>query len=193
MSKSLGNFFTIRDVLKEYRAEEIRFFILSSHYRSQINYSDEQLDQSRSGLERLYSALLDVETGDVPQGTEYQQRFEGAMNDDFNTADAIAVLFDLARELNRTKAEKSTEVVALASLLRYLAGIIGLLEADAAEFLKSSVTDDGLSDESIDQKVAQRHQAKADKDWTLADQIRDELTGAGIILEDSADGTRWRR
>jgi len=193
MSKSLGNFFTIRDVLKDYRAEEIRFFILSSHYRSQINYSDEQLDQARSGLERLYSALLEVKTGDVPQGTEYQQRFEAAMNDDFNTAVAIAVLFDITRDLNRAKSENSAEVVKLASLLRYLASIIGLLEADASSFLKSSVTDDGLSDDAIDQKVVQRQQAKQDKDWALADQIRDELTAAGIILEDNAEGTRWRR
>lgn len=193
MSKSLGNFFTIRDVLKEYRAEEIRFFILSSHYRSQINYSDEQLDQSRSGLERLYSALLDVETGKVPEDTAYQQRFELAMNDDFNTADAIAVLFDLARELNRAKAENNPEKTVLASLLKYLGGIVGLLEDDPAEFLKSPVTDDGLSDAVIEQKINQRLQARKDKNWSLADQIRDELTGAGIILEDSADGTRWRR
>ncbi len=193
MSKSLGNFFTIRDVLKEYRAEEIRFFILSSHYRSQINYSDEQLNQSRSSLERLYSALLDVETADVPQDSEYQQRFEVAMNDDFNTADAIAVLFDLTRELNRAKTEKSSEVKALASLLRYLGSIIGLLEMNPSEFLKSSVVKDGLTDEIIDQKIKQRQQAKADKNWVMADQIRDELTAAGIILEDSAEGTRWRR
>ncbi len=193
MSKSLGNFFTIRDVLKEYRAEEIRFFILSSHYRSQINYSEDQLNQARSGLERLYSALLDVEIGDIPQDSPYQQKFEQAMYDDFNTADAIAVLFDIARELNRAKSEKRPESVTLAGLLKYLAGIIGLLEADAGEFLKSSVGEDNLSDALIEQKIAQRQQAKIDKNWALADQIRDELTAAGIILEDSAEGTRWRR
>ncbi|MCP4078441.1 MAG: cysteine--tRNA ligase [Gammaproteobacteria bacterium] len=193
MSKSLGNFFTIRDVLKEYRAEEIRFFILSSHYRSQINYSDEQLDQARSGLERLYAALLDVEFGDVPKDTEYQQRFELAMNDDFNTAEAIAVLFDLTRDVNRAKAENSPEVAALGSLLKYLANLLGLLELNAAEFLKSSVTDDGLSNADIDLKVEQRQQAKKDKNWAMADQIRDELTAAGIVLEDNVDGTRWRR
>lgn len=193
MSKSLGNFFTIRDVLKEYRAEEVRFFILSSHYRSQINYSDEQLDQARSSLERLYSSLLDVEFGDVPKDTEYQQRFEAAMNDDFNSADAIAVLFDLTRDLNRAKAENRPDVAKLASLLKYLAGVIGLLQADAGEFLKSPVIEGGLSDAEIDQKIAQRQQAKQDKDWAMADQIRDELTAAGIILEDSAEGTRWRR
>ena len=193
MSKSLGNFFTIRDVLKEYRAEEIRFFILSSHYRSQINYSDEQLDQARSGLERLYAALLDIEVGDVPKDTEYQQRFETAMNDDFNTAEAIAVLFDLTRDLNRAKAENNSDVAALGSLLKYLANLLGFLELNPAEFLKSSVTEEGLSNADIDLKVEQRQQAKKDKDWALADKIRDELTSAGIILEDNAEGTRWRR
>ncbi len=193
MSKSLGNFFTIRDVLKEYRAEEIRFFILSSHYRSQINYSDEQLDQARSGLERLYAALLDIEVGDVPKDTEYQQRFEAAMNDDFNTAEAIAVLFDLTRDLNRAKAENNSDVAALGSLLKYLANLLGFLELNPAEFLKSSVTEEGLSNVDIDLKVEQRQQAKKDKDWALADKIRDELTSAGIILEDNAEGTRWRR
>ncbi len=193
MSKSLGNFFTIRDVLKEYRAEEIRFFILSSHYRSQINYSDEQLDQARSGLERLYAALLDIEFGDVPKDTEYQQRFEAAMNDDFNTAEAIAVLFDLTRDLNRAKAENSSEVAALGSMLKYLANLLGLLELNPAEFLKSSVTEKDQSNADIDLMVEQRQQAKKDKDWALADKIRDELTAAGIILEDNAEGTRWRR
>jgi len=192
MSKSLGNFFTIRDVLKEYRAEEIRFFILSSHYRSQLNYSDQQLDLARSALIRLYSALLDI-APEEPQDSEYQQRFEAAMQDDFNTADALAVLFDVARDLNRAKTEQSAEAAALAGLLRKLAGILGLLEADAAEYLKSSVTENGLSDTEIEQMIASRQQAKTDKNWTLADQIRNELTQAGIIIEDSADGTRWRR
>ncbi|MBC8211704.1 MAG: cysteine--tRNA ligase [Gammaproteobacteria bacterium] len=192
MSKSLGNFFTIRDVLKEYRAEEIRFFILSSHYRSQLNYSDQQLDLARSGLIRLYSALLDIEP-QVSAESEYQQRFDAAMQDDFNTADALAVLFDVARDLNRAKTEQSSDARLLAGILRKLAGILGLLEADAAEYLKSSVTNDGLSDAAIEQMIASRQQAKSDKNWTLADQIRNELTQAGIIIEDSADGTRWRR
>ena len=193
MSKSLGNFFTIRDVLKEYRAEEIRFFILSSHYRSQLNYSDQQLDLARSALIRLYSALLDIDSSEAPEGTEYQQRFETAMQDDFNTADALAVLFDVARDLNRARTEQSEEAVALAGLLKKLANIIGLLETDPAEFLQSSVSQDGLSDEDIEQKIKQRQQAKENKNWSLADQIRDELTTNGIILEDSAEGTRWRR
>jgi cysteinyl-tRNA synthetase len=194
MSKSLGNFFTLRDVLKEYRAEEIRYFILNSHYRSPLNYSDEQLNLARSGLTRLYTALLDTPVAaDIPVESHYQQQFEAALKDDFNTADAMAVLFELARELNKAKAEGSTEVAELAAVLKYLANLIGLLEADAADFLKSSVSEDGLSDEDINARIIQRQQAKTNKDWALADQIRDELTEAGIILEDSAEGTRWRR
>lgn len=193
MSKSLGNFFTLRDVMKEYRAEEIRYFILNSHYRSPLNYSDEQLNSSRSALSRLYTALLDTSAGDIPQQSEYQKLFEAAMADDFNTADALAVLFDLARDLNKAKAEGASEVNALASLLRYLSNLIGLLEMEASVFLKSSVSEDGLSDSDIEDKISQRQQAKADKDWSLADQVRDELTAAGIVLEDSAEGTRWRR
>ena len=194
MSKSLGNFFTLRDVLKEYRAEEIRYFILNSHYRSPLNYSDEQLNLARSGLTRLYTALLDTPkaTG-IPADSTYQQQFEAALNDDFNTADAMAVLFELARELNKAKTEGSAEVAELAGLLRYLGNLIGILETDAADFLKSSVNEDGLSDEEINQRILQRQQAKSTKDWTLADQIRNELTAAGIILEDGAEGTRWRR
>jgi cysteinyl-tRNA synthetase len=194
MSKSLGNFFTLRDVLKEYRAEEIRYFILSSHYRSPLNYSDEQLNLARSALSRLYTALLDTQpSADIPADSQYQQQFEQAMKDDFNTADAMAVLFELTRDLNRAKAEASAQVNQLASLLKYLANLLGLLEADAAEFLKSSVSEGSLTDADIEQKIAQRQQAKSNKDWALADQIRDELTQAGIILEDGAQGTRWRR
>ena len=193
MSKSLGNFFTLRDVLKEYRAEEIRYFILGSHYRSPLNYSDEQLDSARSALSRLYTALLDTYPLDNPEPGEYQKRFETSMADDFNTADALAVLFDLARDLNRAKAENSDQINELAGILKYLANLIGLLEMDATEFLKSPTSDKGLSDEIIDDKINQRLQAKADKNWLLADQIRDELVAAGIVLEDSAEGTRWRR
>jgi cysteinyl-tRNA synthetase len=194
MSKSLGNFFTLRDVLKEYRAEEIRYFILNSHYRSPLNYSDEQLNLARSGLTRLYTALLDTPVGgEIPTDSHYQQQFETALKDDFNTADAMAVLFELTRELNKAKTEGSAEVGELAALLKYLANLIGLLETDAADFLKSSVNDEGLSDEEINARISNRQQAKINKDWALADRIRDELTAAGIVLEDGAEGTRWRR
>ena len=194
MSKSLGNFFILREVLENYRAEEIRYFIISSHYRSQLNYSEDQLNNARAALQRLYASLLDTDMVDVPTETDYQSRFEVALTDDFNTAEAIAVLFDLAREVNRAKQDGSDEQHSLASLLRYLAGIIGLLQADPEEYLKSQAGQaDGLTDAEIDALVEQRLQARGEKDWATADRIRDELTAAGIEIEDGTDGTRWRR
>ena len=194
MSKSLGNFFVLREVLENYRAEEIRYFIVSSHYRSQLNYSEEQLDHARSALQRFYTALQDTESVEVPADSEYQQRFEQALNDDFNTANAIAVMFDLARDINRAKSEQQGAQHALGSLLRYLGSIIGLLQADADDFLKSGGGQGaGLSDVAIDELIEQRLQARAAKNWADADRIRDELSAAGIVIEDGANGTRWRR
>jgi cysteinyl-tRNA synthetase len=194
MSKSLGNFFVLREVLENYRAEEIRYFIVSSHYRSQLNYSAEQLDHARAALQRFYTALQDTQAVEIPADGEYQQRFEQALNDDFNTASAIAVMFDLARDINRAKSEQQGAQHALASLLRYLGGIIGLLQADAEDFLKSGGGQGtGLSDVAIDELIEQRLQARADKNWADADRIRDELSAAGIVIEDGANGTRWRR
>ncbi len=194
MSKSLGNFFVLREVLENYRAEEIRYFIVSSHYRSQLNYSEEQLDHARAALQRLYAGLQDTERVAIPQDSEYQQRFEQALCDDFNTANAIAVLFDLVREINRAKDEQRNEQHGLASLLRYLGGVIGLLQADAEDFLKSRTgKGTGLSETAIDELVEQRLQARKDKNWANADRIRDELSAAGIVIEDGAEGTRWRR
>jgi cysteinyl-tRNA synthetase len=194
MSKSLGNFFILRDVLDSYRAEEIRYFIVSSHYRSQLNYSEEQLDNARSAMQRLYAALLDTKPAALPRGSDYQKRFEEALDDDFNTANAVAVLFDLAREINRSKRKPQGRQHELASLLRHLGGLLGLLQADAEEFLKSRAgQSDGLSDTAIEDLIAARLQARADKDWASADRIRDELSEAGIVIEDGSDGTRWRR
>ena len=194
MSKSLGNFFILRDVLDSYRAEEIRYFIVSSHYRSPLNYSEEQLDNARSALQRLYAALLDTKPTALPQGSDYQKRFEEALDDDFNTANAVAVLFDLVREINRSKREQQERQHELASLLRHLGGLLGLLQADAEEFLKSRTgQSEGLSDTAIEDLISARLQARADKDWTSADRIRDELSEAGIVIEDGNDGTRWRR
>jgi len=189
MSKSLGNFFTVREVLKQYRPEVIRFFILSSHYRSPLNYSDEQLDEAGVALTRLYTALRGVEIIDVAIDADYCQRFEQAMDDDFNTPVALAVLFDLARELNKAE-EKSV----LAATLKRLAAILGILQDDPDSFLKGGAAPDGLSETEIEQLIDARKTAKASKDWAQADQIRDQLKAKGIVLEDVAGGnTIWRR
>lgn len=189
MSKSLGNFFTVREVLKQYRPEVIRFFILSSHYRSPLNYSDEQLDDAGVALTRLYTALRCVEIAEVTIDADYRLRFEQAMDDDFNTPVALAVLFDLARELN--KAEDKT---LLAATLRHLAAILGLLQENPDSFLQGGTVTDGLNEAEIEQLIDARKTAKASKDWAQADQIRDQLKAQGIVLEDLAGGnTIWRR
>ncbi len=184
MSKSLGNFFTVREVLKQYRPEIVRFFILTSHYRSPLNYSDESLNDAGAGLTRLYTALRDVEIIETDIDSEYKTRFEDAMNDDFNTPVALAVLFDVARELNKTKSP------VLAATLKSLAGVLGLLQDNPEAFLKGESDDDA----EIEAQIQARIDAKKAKNWALADQIRDELKAKNIILEDSPDGTtRWRR
>ncbi len=188
MSKSLGNFFTVREVLKQYRPEIIRFFILSSHYRSPLNYSDEHLDEAGVALTRLYTALRGVEVVDTEIDNEFKQRFEQAMNDDFNTPVALAVLFELVRELN--KAEDKT---ILAATLKRLAAILGLLQDDPESFLKGGAGE-GLAEADIEQLIEARKTAKANKDWAQADSIRDQLKAQGIVLEDGAGGhTIWRR
>lgn len=184
MSKSLGNFFTVREVLKQYRPEIIRFFILTSHYRSPLNYSEESLNDAEAGLTRFYTALRDVKIVDADIDLEFKTRFEQALNDDFNTPVALAVLFDVARELNKTKSP------VLAITLKSLASVLGLLQDDSETFLKG--TNDG--DAEIEAQIQARIDAKKAKNWLLADQIRDELKAKNIILEDSPDGsTRWRR
>ena len=193
MSKSLGNFFTIREVLKEFDAEVVRFFIARTHYRSPLNYSDHHLRDARSALSRLYTALkaAPAPAGDVqPDWNEaHGQRFREAMDDDFNTAEAVAVLFDLANELNRTHSSET------AKQLRALGGVLGLLNRDPEEFLKAgpSSGEGGLDDAQIDALIQARIAAKRAKNFTEADRIRAQLTAAGIVLEDSRDGTTWRR
>jgi cysteinyl-tRNA synthetase len=189
MSKSLGNFFTVREVLKQYRPEIIRFFILSSHYRSPLNYSDEQLDEACVALTRLYTALRGVEIADVALDQAYVERFQQAMDDDFNTPVALSVLFDLARELN-----KADDKPVLAATLKSLAALLGLLQDEPDQFLKGGAGDDGISAEQIEQLIDDRKTAKANKDWAQADSIRDQLKAQGVVLEDVAGGnTIWRR
>lgn len=197
MSKSLGNFFTVREVLERYRPEVIRFFILSSQYRSPLNYSDESLDEASAALRRLYTALRDL--SDAPE-TELAQpflnRFYEAMDDDFNTPVAVAVLFDLAREINRQKGENSELAAGFAATLRRLGGLVGLLESNPETFLKlsdGSSAQMGLMDYEIDQLIEERIAARENKEWAEADRIRDQLKEQGVILEDVAGGTSWRR
>lgn len=196
MSKSLGNFFTVRDILKHYAAEEVRFFILNSHYRSALNYSDEQLDNARAALTRLYTALRgygQAESLSADFGASYRGRFAEAMDDDFNTPEAIAVLFDLAREINRLRDQDMAEAASVAALLRELAGILGLMQSNAEDYLQSTPDNRGLSADDIEKLIAQRTAARTDKNWAESDRIRDLLKGQGVVLEDSAAGTSWRR
>jgi cysteinyl-tRNA synthetase len=194
MSKSLGNFFTVRDVLKKYRGEEIRFFVLSSHYRSPLNYSDEQLNETRSALERLYTALRDVKPIQNNLQSDYIRRFEEAMNDDFNSAKAISVMFECANELNKLKSLNPEQASLIAGDLLKMAEPLGLLNQSPEEFLQSSAgADSVISNDEIDVQINQRLQAKEDKNWALADQIRDALKEQGVILEDKGHETTWRR
>lgn len=203
MSKSLGNFFTIREILEKYRAEEIRYFILASHYRSPLNYSDKMLDSAGAALERLYNALRNITVTQMGDSSKvYVQQFEGAMNEDFNTAEAVSVLFDLANHINKLKSDERSEASAesgvLAATLIHLGGILGLLQEDPETYLKSragtgDTGSDGLQDEEIDALIQQRSQAKIDKNWGEADRIRDELKAQGIELEDKGAETSWRR
>ena len=193
MSKSLGNFFTIREILKNYDAEVVRFFILRAHYRSPLNYSDSHLDDARQALTRLYTALKSVGAADagaspVDWDEPHAQRFRQAMDDDFNTPEACAALFDLAAELNRRKSP------AVAGQLRGLAGLLGLLTRDPQIFLQaapSNETADSVAD--IEARIAERVAAKKNKDYAAADRIRADLLAAGVVLEDSSAGTTWRR
>ncbi|OHC62635.1 MAG: cysteine--tRNA ligase [Rhodocyclales bacterium GWA2_65_20] len=190
MSKSLGNFFTIREVLKKYDAEVVRFFILRAHYRSPLNYSDAHLDDARQALTRLYTALKGFPAAAAIDWEEdHARRFRAAMDDDFGTPEAVAVLFDLANELNRTRD------AGLAVQLKGLAGILGLLARDPVAFLQAALADDaeGLTAAEIEARIVARVAAKKTKDFAAADRIRDELKTAGIVLEDSAQGTTWRR
>ncbi|NCY00940.1 MAG: cysteine--tRNA ligase [Burkholderiaceae bacterium] len=194
MSKSLGNFFLIRDVLQQFDPEVVRFFMLRAHYRSPINYSDSQLEEARTGLVRLYTAINTNEqhaSKNLEPVAQWVKRFGDAMNDDFNTPEAIASLFDLASEINR--ASNANTKQELSQTLKHLAGMIGLLQRSPNEFLQSGTPHTGMSPAQIEEQIAARHAAKLNKNFKEADAIRERLLNDGVVLEDKPSGTVWRR
>jgi len=195
MSKSLGNFFTVRDVLAVHHPEAVRYLLLSSHYRSPLNYSADALGNARSAVGRLYTALrgLAASRGPEPaEAREFRERFYEAMDDDFNTPEALAVLFDLAREVNRARGENPELAAALGAALRDVGGVLGLLQLAPEDYLQAGGGED-LGAERIEALIAQRAEARRNRDFAAADRIRDQLQDAGIQLEDTPDGTIWRR
>ncbi len=194
MSKSLGNFFTVREILKHYQAEVVRFFILRAHYRSPLNYSDQHLKDAKQALDRLYTALKDtppnVDEAEVDWNHAHAQRFKVAMDDDFNTPEAVAVLFELTSDINKTGSTEN------ANLLKVLGGFLGLLQQNPQDYLQGKVAiheSQGLSSNEIEQLIQQRIVARTEKRYADADTLRKHLLSQGIILEDGAQGTTWRR
>ncbi|MDG2956167.1 cysteine--tRNA ligase [Bisgaard Taxon 10/6] len=191
MSKSLNNFFTIRDILTKYDAESVRYFFLTAQYRSLLDYSEENIGLARKALERLYTALRGCETVDIPAEDQYVIDFKNAMDDDFNTPGALAVLFELAREINKLKTEDQAKANRLASRLKQLAAVLGLLEQDPETFLQGDAATDEVS--KIEALIKRRNDARAEKNWAAADAARDALKEMGVVLEDGANGTTWRK
>ncbi len=193
MSKSLNNFFTIRDVLEKYDGETLRYFLISSHYRSPLNFSETNIESAKSALKRLYIALKGYteNTEDKsPIDINYEERFNEALNDDFNTPIALSILFEIAKQINIERISNSNKANILSAMLIKLGNFIGILEYNAEDYLKQGSE---LSEAEISEKIAQREAARNSKDFAMSDQIRDELVELGIILEDSANGTTWRR
>lgn len=189
MAKSLGNFFLIRDVLKDYDAEVIRYFLISGHYRSSIHYSDLQLQSATAGLTRLYTALRGLTPSAAPKQSPYIDRFTKAMDDDFNTPEALAVLFELVRDINRAKKTDMLHANTLASVLLHLANVLGILAQPVEEYFNVATT----NNVDIDALILQRAKEKKAGNYAKADQIRDTLLENGIVIEDGPEGTRWRK
>jgi len=192
MSKSLGNFFTIREVLEKYDAEVLRYFILTSHYRSPLNYSDQHLENAKAALTTLYTALRGIKPGAVPKDSEYRQQFIVAMDNDFATPEAQAVLFELAHDINRHRHQQPERAAELVAELQSLAGMLGLLTRDPEQYFQAG-NNQVISAEEIEALIAKRQHAKASRDFAEADRIRNELQTGGIVLEDGPSGTTWRR
>ncbi|TNG91432.1 cysteine--tRNA ligase [Pasteurellaceae bacterium USgator11] len=192
MSKSLNNFFTIREVLKHYNGESVRYFLLTGQYRSQLNYSEENLNLAHTALERLYTALRGTDPlAKASGGESFVKMFKEAMDDDFNTPNALSVLFELARAVNKAKQESPAQADGLAARLRELGEVLGILYQQPEAFLQAGSNASEVA--KIEALIQQRNQARTDKNWVVADQARDKLNAMGIILEDSADGTIWRK
>ncbi|WP_125716147.1 cysteine--tRNA ligase [Pseudoalteromonas rubra] len=192
MSKSLGNFFTVREVLKAYDRETVRYFLINGHYRSQLNYSQENLEQARSSLERIYTALRGVQLVETElAGNPFVARFEAAMNDDFNTPEALPVIFELAKEVNLLKDSDAKAAGEHAFILVKLAEVLGIAQQDPEAFLHGDQDEDEVA--KIEALIEQRKTARENKDWAAADAARDALTAMGVVLEDSAGKTTWRK
>jgi len=190
MSKSLGNFFTIRDLLPKHLPEVIRYFLIASHYRSSLHYSEDLLQQSHSSLERFYTALRNLPDAKIPEDTAFEQKIIDAMNDDFNVPVALAVLFELAHEIQRLRDKDMQAAAQHAALLKKLGGVFGILQDNPESFLRAGTAATDV--EKIEKLIAERNAARANKNWSEADRIRDELAAMSITLEDNSEGTGWR-
>lgn len=191
MSKSLGNFFTIREVLEKYHPEVVRYLLVSSHYRSPINYSEESLREAKGALERFYNGLKGLPSAEAAGGETFVDRFAAAMDDDFNSPEACAVLFEMIREINRLRESDVQAAAGLAAQLKALAGLLGVLQMEPDAFLKAGA--EGKVDAAeVEALIAARLQARADKNWAESDRIRDQITALGVVLEDGKGGTTWR-
>jgi cysteinyl-tRNA synthetase len=195
MSKSLNNFFTIKEVLQELHPEVLRYAMISAHYRSHIEYSQEQLALSKAALEKFYLTLRGLLPSTIkPNDSIFEQRFIAAMDDDFNTPEALAVLFDLTKEINKLRSHSLEQASSLGALLQYLGKILGILNSEPEKFLQNLTSNNpDITSAQIEEKIDLRKKARENKNWDLADQIRLELVQLGIVIEDSTTGTTWRK